>query len=136
MNPDLIEEVKALAAKDPAVQFVLLVPATPVKHLLRRTTESDAEIVARKRAEEAKAHFAQAGLKLETRIGDPSPLDAIAEEVREHPGYDGFVISTLPAEHSRWLRMDLPREVERQYGLPVIHVEAHPDRLRYWLPLD
>jgi hypothetical protein len=135
-NPDLIEEVKALAAKDPAAQFVLLVPATAIRHLLRRTTESDAEIVARKRAKEAKQAFAKAGLKVETRIGAPLPLDAIADEMREHPGYDGFVISTLPAEHSRWLRMDLPREVERQYGLPVIHVEAHLDRLRYWLPFD
>lgn len=45
--------------------------------------------------------------------------------------YDGFVISTLPAEHSRWLHMDLPREGERQYGLPVIYMGAHPDRLRY-----
>jgi hypothetical protein len=136
MNPDLIKEVKALVAKDPVAQFVLLVPATPVRHLLRQTSESDAETVARKRAEEAKARFAQTGLKVETRIGAPSPLEAIANEVREHPGYDSFIISTLPAEHSRWLRMDLPREVERQYGLPVIHVEAHPDRLRYWLPFD
>lgn len=126
-NPDLIKQVKTLAADDPIAQFVLLVPATPIRHLLRRTTESDAETVARKRAEEAKARFAEAGLKVETRIGD---------EVREHPGYDSFIISTLPAEHSRWLRMDLPRSVEREYKLPVIHVEAHPDQLRYWLPFD
>lgn len=127
-NPDLIKQVKTLAADDPIAQFVLLVPATPIRHLLRRTTESDAETVARKRAE--------AGLKVEMRIGDPSPMDAIADEVREHPGYDSFIISTLPAEHSRWLRMDLPRSVEREYKLPVIHVEAHPDQLRYWLPFD
>jgi hypothetical protein len=126
-NPDLIKQVKTLSADDPIAQFVLLVPATPIRHLLRRTTESDAETVARKRAEEAKARFAEAGLKVETRIGD---------EVREHPGYDSFIISTLPAEHSRWLRMDLPRSVEREYKLPVIHVEAHPDQLRYWLPFD
>jgi hypothetical protein len=126
-NPDLIKQLKTLAADDPIAQFVLLVPATPIRHLLRRTTESDAETVARKRAEEAKARFAEAGLKVETRIGD---------EVREHPGYDSFIISTLPAEHSRWLRMDLPRSVEREYKLPVIHVEAHPDQLRYWLPFD
>jgi GABA permease len=135
MNPDLIERVKALATDDPATQFVLLVPATPVKHLMRRS-EGDAETVARMRADEAKARFAAAGLQVETRIGAPSPLDAIANEVREHPGYDGFVISTLPAEHSRWMSMDLPRNVERQYGLPVIHVAARSDRLRYWLPID
>lgn len=70
MNPDLIERVKALAADDPAAQFVLLVPATPVQFLLRRR-EGDAETLARKRAEEAKRAFAKAGLQLETRIGAP-----------------------------------------------------------------
>ena len=135
-NPELIEQVKAIATDDPAAQFVLLIPATPVRHLLRRTTESEAEAVARKRAEEAKARFAKAGVNLaETRIGGPSPLEAIADEVRDHPGYGGFVISTLPAEHSRWLRMDLPQKVEQQYGLPVFHVEANPDQLKYWLPI-
>ena len=32
-NPELIEQVKAIATDDPAAQFVLLVPATPVRHL-------------------------------------------------------------------------------------------------------
>ncbi len=41
-----------------------------------------------------------------------------------HPGYAGFVISTLPAEKSRWLRMDLPRTVRAKHGLPVHHVVA------------
>ena len=135
-NPELIDKVKAMAANERAAQFVLLVPATPVKQLLRRITGSDAEAVARDRAEEAKRTFAKAGVNVETRIGGPSPLDAIADEVREHPGYDGFIISTLPAEHSQWLRIGLPQEVERQYGLPVTHVEASPARLRYWLPFD
>ena len=134
MNPDLIERVKALAADDRAAQFVLLVPATPVKYLLRRTTATDAETLARKRAEEAKRAFAKAGLQVETRIGAASPLDAIADEVREHPGYDGFVISTLPDEHSRWLRMDLPRKVEQQYGKPVIHVKASSEQMGYLFP--
>ena len=54
---------------------------------------------------------------------------AIDEEVAGHPGYAGFVISTLPAEKSRWLRLDLPRTVRDKHGLPVHHVvaEAPPD---------
>jgi hypothetical protein len=47
--------------------------------------------------------------------------------VQAHPGYAGFIISTLPQEHSRWLRMDLPRTVEAKYGLPVHHVVAPPE---------
>ena len=39
----------------------------------------------------------------------------------------GFVISTLPKEKSRWLRMDLPRTVRSKYELPVYHVVAPRD---------
>ena len=54
--------------------------------------------------------------------------------MREHPGYDGFIISTLPDEHSRWLRMDLPRKVEQQYGKPVIHVKTSSDQMEFLFP--
>jgi len=36
-------------------------------------------------------------------------------------------VSTLPAENSRWLRMDLPGTVRVKYGLPVHHVVAPPE---------
>ena len=35
-----------------------------------------------------------------------------------------MVVSTLPTHLSRWLKLDLPRRVERATGLPVQHVEA------------
>jgi hypothetical protein len=65
----------------------------------------------------------------DVRIGAADPAEAIDQEVAAHPGYAGFVISTLPAEKSRWLRMDLPRTVRAKHELPVHHVvaEAPPD---------
>ena len=68
-----------------------------------------------------------------TRIGAESPVDAIDQELRENPGYAGLVISTLPKEHSRWLRLDLPQVREQKHHLPVHHVEATPNQLRAWL---
>jgi hypothetical protein len=123
-NPRLIEQVRSLAQTDPQARFSLVVPATHVRHLLRRSHGTD-EDVARRRAEEARARFAAAGIELaEARAGAAAPMQAIAEEVERTPGYDGFVISTLPAEKSRWLRENLPGEVRRRYGLPVTHVQA------------
>lgn len=49
---------------------------------------------------------------VETRVGSETPIDAIGEEVAANPGYAGFVISTLPQEPSRWIRMDLLAAVE------------------------
>lgn len=135
-SPQLIAQAEAVTKQDPEAQFVLLVPATPVRHLLfRRGSESDAEAVAKKRVEKARAVFAKKGIDLvDARIGPGSPVDAIDEEVREHPGYAGFVISTLPAEKSRWLQMDLPRKVESTYHLPVFHAEATSDWTEGYLP--
>jgi hypothetical protein len=108
---------------------VLLVPATPIRHLLfRRGEEGDADVAARKLANRARTLFATRGVPLsEVRVGAPDPVEAIDAEMEAHPGYAGFIISTLPEEKSRWLRMDLPRVVGSKYGLPVHHVVAARD---------
>jgi hypothetical protein len=36
------------------------------------------------------------------------------------------VVSTLPLGVSRWLKQDLPHRAERQFRLPVTHIEAEP----------
>jgi hypothetical protein len=128
-NPNLLKQVRAVREQEAETEFVLLVPATPVRHLLfRRGDEHDAEVAARKLADRARTLFAKRGLQLsDARIGAADPVDAIDAEVKANPGYAGFIISTLPEEKSRWLRMDLPRKIRSKYGLPVHHVEAARD---------
>ncbi len=128
-SPELLQQVRAIREQEKDAEFVLLVPATPVRHLLfRRRDEHDAEATARKRAERGRALFAKKGLPLhDAKVGAPDPAVAIDREVKADSGYTGFVISTLPAEKSRWLRMDLPRTVRAKYGLPVHHVVAAPE---------
>ena len=130
-SPELLKAVGGVWEQDAEAEFVLLVPATPVRHLLfRKGDEKDAEATARKRGERARAVFTKKGVPLsEVRVGAADPGDAIDQEVAAHPGYAGFVISTLPAEKSRWLQLNLPRTVRERHGLPVHHVvaEARPD---------
>ena len=128
-NPELLKQVRAVREQEGEAEFVLLVPATPVRHLLfRRGDEHDAEVAARKLADRARTLFAKRGVPLsDVRVGAPDPIEAIDGEVRLNPGYAGVIISTLPEEKSRWLRMDLPRAVGSKYGLPVHHVVAAPD---------
>jgi hypothetical protein len=128
-NPELLAQVKEVAKQDRQAEFVLLVPATPVRHLVfRRGREDEPQIVARKLADKARAMFTKKGVNLiDAVVGPESPIDAIDQEVRSNPDYAGFVISTLPKEQSRWLRMNLPRTVESKYGKPVYHVQAHED---------
>jgi len=128
-SAELLRQVRAVREGGKEVEFVLLVPATPVRHLLvRRGDEHDATVAAGKRAERARAVFAKRGMPLlDVRVGAADPVAAIDAEVEAHPGYTGFIISTLPEEKSRWLRMDLPAVVRRRYGLPVHHVTAAPE---------
>jgi hypothetical protein len=106
-----------------------------VRHLLLWKTDTATEQEAAEHREaEGREAFNQAGLNLVgTRIGAESPDDAIDQELRADPSYAGLVISTLPQEHSRWLRLDLPQVMTQKHHLPVHHVEATPNQLRAWL---
>ena len=122
-SPELLERVRALLQRDPAATFTLLVPATPTGHLLHNWEEGEARQLARRRAGEAMAALAQAGVPVsEARVGSHSPLEAVGDELQAHPGYDRIVLSTFPPGVSRWLRGNLPAILERRFRLPVEHV--------------
>ena len=64
-SPELLKVVRGLRDQDAEAEFVLLVPATPVRHLLfRKGDEHDAEVTARKRGERATAVFTKRGVPL------------------------------------------------------------------------
>ncbi len=120
----LIERVVALHREDPTSEFVLVVPATPVKHLLRRHAGADAGVAAA-RAKEGQAAFTAAGVAFsEARVGAAEPLQVVTDEIASGARYDAVIISTLPEEQSRWLRMELSDQVQRAHDLPVILVQA------------
>jgi hypothetical protein len=142
-SPELIERARGIAAGDRDARFALLVPATHATHLLH-ASGSDArftwddertDAVARARADEASERFRRAGLTVErTAVGDASPLLAIEDELRLRPDrYHTILLSTLPAEWSRWLLSGIGSEVER-FGLPVVHIgsEPAPPRISLW----
>jgi len=123
LSPDLHRKVIALVLEDPAAEFAVLVPEAPG---LTFTWEGETVDVARHRAEAAKTaleEIARARV-VRTAVGGPEPLQAIADELLMHPGYDTLIICTLPPGISRWLKLDLVHRAERKFGLRVIHVVA------------
>ena len=127
-SPKLLEELRDLARRQPGTEFVLVVPATPVRDLFfRRSADDKAEAVARKHADKGRAHLARAGLTVvDARVVGGEPVAAVEQELRD-ADYAGVVISTLHGEHSAWLRMGLPQKVAATYGGPVRHVETPPE---------
>ena len=128
-NPLLLEQLCRMQGEDEAAEFTLLVPATPVRRLLfRRGSHEEAIAVANELAARSLESFRENRVNLvAARVGSGIPLEAIDDELTANPDYTGFVISTLPQEHSRWLLMDLPSKVEAKYGLPTHHVTMPPE---------
>src|SRR5690606_34536661 len=117
----LLERLRELAAKDRTAEFSLLVPATHVNHLLT-WEKGESQAIAEERGEEARRMLRGAGLRVGSmRVGDASPILAIQDELREHPGeHDVIVLSTLPRGRSRWIEQDVYAQAVRRFDLPVL----------------
>jgi hypothetical protein len=79
-------------------------------------------------AERLAAGLREAGLSVRGIAGDGDPLCAVVD-VYTPAEYDEIIVSTLPAEHSRWMKAGLPQRIARHTGALVRHVEAgstHP----------
>lgn len=121
-TPALLDAVRERAGRGPCT-FTLLVPN--VAHGLHRVVDAEDQS-----ADEAQAVLElalplledAAGGRVEGVIGDPEPLNAVADAVNLQ-GYDEIIISTLPARVSRWLHLDLPSKVGG-LGLPITTVTA------------
>lgn len=123
-SPELLQTVIRLAEENPQAAFTLLVPVSLPSTLVYE--DSQLRAAAERVGEEARDLLFQYDVALKSVIvGDSSPLAAIDDELRAHPeAYGALVLSTLPPGISRWLRLDVHRQAERRFGLPVIHVIA------------
>ena len=84
---------------------------------------SEALDLAETRMQEAVIGLREIGATVKGVIGDPNPMQAIADELLlSH--YQEIILSTLPAGGSRWLKQDLPHRVQRKFGLGVTHIVA------------
>ncbi len=124
-SPELAAKVREILGQDPEAEFVLLVPAIPPPGWVYE--ENEVQRQAQAEAEAARQALQAQGIPIaEAKAGDISPLLALEEELLAHPGtYRAIVLATLPPGLSRWLRLDVHTQAER-FGLPVIHVIAHP----------
>jgi hypothetical protein len=129
-SPELLEQARLLLQEDVEAEFVLLVPQTPVSHLVV-WMEGPARQVALRRAEAAHRRLEEVGVTVvQAMIGDRNPLDAIATELRRQPDYAAIVICTLPPGISQWLKLDLVSQVRRQFRTHrIIHVTASASSL-------
>lgn len=122
---ELREHLEDIRTRDRNAQFTLLIPAT--HHSGRLTDTTDDVATAESTAAETRAVLRDEGIDLaDARVGDPTPLLAIEDELRDHPDtYASVILCTFPPGISRWVRMDTAHQVERHLEIPVEHVIAY-----------
>jgi hypothetical protein len=131
-----LEAAVASRIADGAIEFFVLVPATPPgeepvwepdDHRFDLPEGSGAATPTRPadhRLHRMIEKITALGGRAEGTIGDPDPMVAL-EPVLAAEAFDGIIVSMLPAGLSRWLRMDLASRIERTVDCPVTTVEAH-----------
>lgn len=125
-SPELRRHVADILRHDPVAEFSVLVPATPVSHLFT-WSEQETLALARENMDRSAQLLRETGATVtRTSIGSRFPADAIADEVRDNPGYDSIIICTFPPGVSRWLKLDLVNQARKRTGLDVVHVMARP----------
>jgi hypothetical protein len=121
-SDELLEALKERAAQGPC-KFHLLVPATPHGASWAMDMHSGSD-EAEEHLKRAVDRYRESGLDVDDgKVGDPDAVAAVEDAVN-FKDFDEIIVSTLPKHVSKWLKVDLPRRVERASGKPVTHVEA------------
>jgi nucleotide-binding universal stress UspA family protein len=119
---EFLEAVRSAAGDDSEV--VLLIPATPVRHLTSWTS-GESRAIARMKADSARRLLEEKGVAvIDAQVGDPDPYQAILDVV-EVADFDRVIVSTFPPGISRWLGADLINRLGRSLDIPLTHVIAH-----------
>jgi hypothetical protein len=102
-------------AEKGSVDFALVMPASAPGLSGRKAAEPQLQA--------ALERWQEAGLTATGSIGNSDPTEAVAEICS--PGrFDEVIVSTLPGQSSRWMRVDVPARIAALTDLPVTHVTA------------
>jgi hypothetical protein len=126
----LLEHLEALREEGPC-RFHLLVPEQhPSDHVW---SEREVRAAAHRRLQDGLDRLHEVGIIAYGEVGDANPVYAIGVVLRrEAPGsFTGIVLSTLPLGVSRWLHLDVPSRVQKEYPqLPLVHLVAEPSHAK------
>jgi nucleotide-binding universal stress UspA family protein len=141
-SEELWQEIRNRLETDPGSTFYVVVPNTAAAHyhivpaaggfvpmpslIAASIPDTDEEATARARQllDDLLTRLRRRDVEADGELGDQDPLQAVQEAMANRQ-FDEILLSTLPQRHSRWRRMDLPRQLQRRYRLPVTAVTAN-----------
>jgi hypothetical protein len=126
-GPHLMEHVRALRDAGPC-RFHLLVP---VEHPMGAWSDGQVQAAARRALQEGLDRFHDERIIADGEVGDANPVYAVGVVLRREGegAFDGIILSTLPPGPSRWLHLDVPSRMRKEFpDLEITHLvaqEAH-----------
>jgi GABA permease len=122
---ELLKAMNAKAAEEETA-FYLLVPIHHGEPGLTWTEGHD-RAVARRRLGEAQLQMTAEGVIVAGEVGTDNPVDSVDEVLRREgaSSFAGIIVSTLPRNVSKWLKLDVPSRIQRKTTLPVEHLIGH-----------
>jgi hypothetical protein len=119
LGRELRDEIARRASAEVELRMVLPVLPTRAQYV---ASDIDGELrEARARLDEALRWASEQGFEATGRVGDPTPLVAIEDELRDG-GIDEVIISTHVAQRSHWLESGLVERARDELDIPVTHV--------------
>jgi hypothetical protein len=122
LNDDIVfQRIQKLAA-DHGAHFHLVVPATHSEGSMTATDDKGLAL-ATYRLRHMVDRLHDDGIDAEGEVGDPDPAKAVARALAADPA-DEIIVSAKAPGVSRWLAVDVPKQLEHTFHLPVTVVTA------------
>jgi len=99
----------------------------PVDHPMRGWSDGQLETAAQAVLQAGLAQMKEMGIEATGSVGDANPVYAVEQVFREDDAFDEIIVSTLPHGVSRWLKVDAPSRLAKQYRIPVTHIVGERD---------
>jgi hypothetical protein len=116
----LRERVREHAGSEAEVRIVA--PASDLSPLQWLATDEDeARDEAASIARSAEQAVQPEAARVETEVGDPDPVQAIEDALRQFPAEEVIVV-TPSGDDAGWLEKDAAGEASERFGVPVTHL--------------
>lgn len=120
-----MDHVRSLRAAGPC-RFHLLVP---VEHPMGAWSDGQVAATAKRTLQAGLDRFHDERIIADGEIGDANPVYAAGVVLRREgeAAFTGIVLSTLPSGLSRWLHLDVPSRMRKEFPhLEITHLVAEP----------
>ena len=124
-SPDLIRQAVEVTEGRNS-EILLVVPALVKSRAEFWSSDTDAATEhARQRMELTMIDLREAGRRVQARVGDGDPNQALEDALSEFPA-DEILISTLPESRSHWLEQGVVERARSEIDIPVRHLVFDP----------